>query len=92
MDNTKPTQCKRLLAYLEEHPSGITQFEAISELGILRLASRVSEMRKRGENIEKDTITVKNHYGEKCRIARYKLLRERDNGGSQVDQAERRNV
>ena len=81
MGNTNPTQCERILDYLEQHPGGITQLEAITELGILRLASRVSEMRRRGENIEKDTITVKNHYGEKCRIARYKLLRERDNGG-----------
>jgi hypothetical protein len=80
MGNTNPTQCNRILDYLEKHPDGITQLQAITELGILRLASRVSELRKRGENIEKDTITVKNHYGEKCRIARYRLLKERDNG------------
>lgn len=40
MSNTNPTQCYRLIDYFATHENGITQVEALNELGILRLASR----------------------------------------------------
>lgn len=72
MNNTRPTQCDRLIDYLLNH-DGITQVEALNELGILRLASRISELKNEGYAIEKDMVTVTNRFGEKCNVARYKL-------------------
>lgn len=46
----KPTQNQRILDYIEE-TGGITQLEALKELGVMRLASRISDLRKRGHRI-----------------------------------------
>lgn len=78
MGNTKPTQTKRILDYLQEFGS-ITQLDAIRDLGIMRLASRISELRKQGVPIHAKTETVKNRFGEKTYIKRYSL-KEVDNG------------
>lgn len=77
--NSSPTQCGRILDYLEKHGS-ITQYEALKELSIMRLASRVSEMRKRGYSFSYEWADVVNKYGETCRVKRYRL-RETDEGG-----------
>ncbi len=79
MPNSKPTQTARILAYLEQFGS-ITQLEAIRDLGIMRLASRISEMRKNGIPITDKTETVTNRYGEKTYIKRYSLKPERMKG------------
>lgn len=74
-DNSRPTQCERLVEYMEKHPiNGVTQIDALNELGILRLASRISELRSDGYVIEKEMISVKNKFGEKCFVARYRLV------------------
>ena len=77
-NNKRPTQCDRLYSYMDEHAEGITQFEALKELGILRLASRISEMRSEGFLIAKEMVTVLNQFGEECKVARYRLLGEED--------------
>ena len=68
--HSKPTQCTRIAEYLKQFGS-ITQYEALQDLGIMRLASRISEMRKNGFNIESKTIEVKNRFGETCNIKQY---------------------
>lgn len=73
-DNKRPTQCDRLLCYMSTHPNGVTQVEALNDLGILRLASRISELRNDGCSIQKEMVTVKNRFGENCKIARYRLV------------------
>lgn len=70
----KLTQNERVLAYLEEYGS-ITQLEALSELSVFRLASRISTLRKLGYPITSKMETVKNRFGENCKIKRYSLLR-----------------
>ena len=73
--NSRPTQCERLIEYMQRHPiNGVTQIDALNELGILRLASRISELRSDGYVIEKEMISVKNKFGEKCFVARYRLV------------------
>ena len=62
-NNKRPTQCARLVRYMQDFKS-ITQMEAIQELGIMRLASRISELRKNGYEIEKRMVKGKNRYGE----------------------------
>lgn len=58
------TQCERILKYIDEKGS-ITPFEAFTELGITKLATRVSELRRGGEKIEKRYVTATNRFGEK---------------------------
>lgn len=70
MENKKPTQCERIRKYLKDFGT-ITQLQALSDLGIMRLASRISEMRKDGEAIGDRIVEVKNRYGETCRVKQY---------------------
>ena len=73
MKTKKVTQCDRLLKYLETH-SGITPMDAWNKLGIYRLGARVWDLRhKRKLTITKQMVTVLNRYGEKCRVAQYRL-------------------
>lgn len=69
--NNNPTQAQRVLDYMREYGS-ITQLDALQELGVMRLASRVSELKKRGYNIVGERVAVKNRYGEHCYIKRYR--------------------
>ena len=72
MGNHKPTQCDRVLRYMREFGS-ITQADAIRELGCMRLASRISELRKRGIPIQKETRSGKNRWNETTWYAAYSL-------------------
>lgn len=70
----KPTQNERILDYINRFGS-ITQLDALQDLGVMRLASRISDLRSLGYPIVSEIETVKNRYGEKCHIKRYKLER-----------------
>ena len=69
---SKATQAQRVLSYIDEFGS-ITQFEAFRDLGVMRLASRISDLRKQGYPIQSDVVTVKNRFDENCYIKRYSL-------------------
>lgn len=71
----KPTQNERIISYINQFGS-ITQLEALQDLGVMRLASRISDLRRLGYPIISEIATVKNRYGEKCHIKRYKLAKE----------------
>lgn len=66
------TQCERVLRHLEDFGS-ITSAEAISEYGVYRLASRISDLKKQGVPIEKEMVSGKNRYGEPTSYARYSI-------------------
>lgn len=70
--DSKPTQNERILDYIEEFGS-ITQLEALRDLGVMRLASRISDLRRKGYNIVSKTEAVKNRHEEICYIKRYSL-------------------
>lgn len=72
MSHSRPTQRQRVLDYITEF-GGITPYEAMKDLGIMRLASRVAELKKMGYTIESEYIAVKNRYGETSRVKRYTL-------------------
>lgn len=72
MANSNPTQAQRVLDYMNDF-GGITQFEAFLDLGVLRLASRISELKKDGHPITSKVVAVKNRYGENCYVKRYSL-------------------
>lgn len=66
------TQNEMIINHLREHGS-ITQLEALKEYGCMRLASRISDLRKTGIKIIRLTETSRNRYGQKIRYARYKM-------------------
>lgn len=76
--STKMTQNQRIVDYMQEFGS-ITQLDALRDLGVMRLASRISDLIKQGYPIVSEMETVKNRYGEKCRIKRYRL--DKGSGG-----------
>ena len=71
-EHSKPTQNERILSYIKEFGS-ITQIDALRDLGVMRLASRISDLRKQGFAIISKTEAVKNRYEETCHIKRYSL-------------------
>lgn len=73
MENSKPTQCERIIRHLRDFGS-ITSLEAMQEYGIMRLASRMSEIKKnRLLSFTVEEETGKNRYGEKTHYVRYTL-------------------
>lgn len=71
MKNERPSQVERVLKYLKDFGS-ITQLQALNDLGIMRLASRISEIkRKCGIDIVSEWTKVKNRYGEICDVKCY---------------------
>lgn len=68
------TQCERILDYIAENGS-ITQLDALREFGCMRLASRVSDLKRQGVPIKRTMETSKNRYGEPISYARYTICR-----------------
>lgn len=71
----KETQCDRILRHLKDFGS-ISTLEAITEYGILRLASRINDLKRCGYNIVSTTGRAINRYGEETRFSVYKLIEE----------------
>lgn len=68
----KATQAERVLGYIETFGS-ITQLDALKDLGVMRLASRISDLKKQGYPIKSEIEAVKNRFDETCYIKRYSL-------------------
>lgn len=66
------TQCERILRHLRDFGT-ITSMEAVQEYGIMRLASRINDLRKQGYDIITETATGKNRYDEPTRWAVYRF-------------------
>lgn len=73
---TKSTQRSRIMHHLKANRT-LTSLEALRRYGIMRLSARISELKKRGEPIEKKMICVQNKYGETVRIAEYRLREDK---------------
>ena len=69
----KLKQTERVLRHLRDYGS-LTALEAMSDYGIMHLASRIDELRKDGWPIQTVPVKGKNRYGEKTTYARYVLL------------------
>ena len=70
MQHSNPTQNERILAYIAKNGS-ITQLEALTDCSVMRLASRVSDLRRKGYPIASKMVKVENKYGETCHIKQY---------------------
>ena len=67
-------QCKRILDYLELYGS-ITPLEAMRDLGIMRLAARIFDIRsKLGIEIEDEMVQDINRMGETIHYKKYKKV------------------
>ena len=69
------TQCEKVLEYLQKFGS-ITQLEALADIGCMRLASRISDLRHQGYAIGRRIKTGKNRYGDSVSFAEYYLLED----------------
>ena len=49
----------------------ITPLEAMRDLGIMRLASRIADLKKQGHKIKSEMVSVATRNGGKTHIARY---------------------
>lgn len=76
----RATQAERVLEYIEQFGS-ITQIDALKDLGVMRLASRISDLKNLGYPITSKVEAVKNRYNENCYIKRYSLC-----GGEEHEQ------
>lgn len=74
----KVTQCDRILRHMRDYGS-ISSLEAITEYGILRLASRINDLKRKGYKISSETKKSKNRYDETTHFSVYKLI---ENGGN----------
>ena len=66
------TQKERIRKYLDDFGS-ITPVQAMKDLGVMRLAARISDLEAEGWEIEHERETGENRYGEKTSYARYRL-------------------
>ena len=71
----KSTQCDKVLEYMRTFGS-ITQLQALSDIGCMRLASRISDLRQQGVAIGRRMKTSKNRYGDDVYFAEYYLMEE----------------
>lgn len=71
----KSTQCVKVLEYMKTFGS-ITQLQALQDIGCMRLASRISDLRSQGYPIGRRIKTSKNRYGDSVSFAEYYLIEE----------------
>lgn len=71
------TQSAMILKYLEQFGS-ISPMEAFMDLGITKLATRISEMKAIGYEFHSEYMTNKNRFGKPVRYMRYWLEKRPD--------------
>lgn len=67
------TQCERIIRHLNDY-GYITSRVAMTEYGIYRLASRISDLKKQGYIFDVTFESGKNRYGENTSYAVYRLI------------------
>ena len=72
------TQNQRLIEYLADGKS-ITPLDSWKQLGIMRLASRINELKNMGYPIKKEMVEVQNQFGEGVKVASYSRDYSRSN-------------
>ena len=70
------TQCEVVLDFIKDHGS-ITARQAY-HLGIMRLASRISDLKRAGFDIVSDTVKVKNRDGSFAYVSRYSMRKREE--------------
>lgn len=65
------TQHEQILHYMDLCGS-ITPYDAFRDLGITKLATRISEMKKEGYEFDQEMEKSKNRFGESVHYMRYR--------------------
>jgi len=73
------SQKNRILRHLKDY-GHINPMQAMQEYGVMRLASRISDLKQDGIGIGSKWIHGKNRYGEKTKYKEYFLVGESANG------------
>ena len=71
----KLTQCERIIRHLRDYGT-ITSREAMIEYGIMRLASRINDLKRQGYRISSKIESGKNRYGETTWFSVYRLVEQ----------------
>ncbi|MFR8975277.1 MAG: helix-turn-helix domain-containing protein [Eubacteriales bacterium] len=66
------TQTEKIIEYIQENGS-ITPLDALKEIGCMRLASRMCDIKKMGYAVNKKMETATNRNGERVMYARYTI-------------------
>ena len=66
----KITQNEMVIDYIDEFGE-ITALEGMRDLGIMRLASRIADLKKQGYKIKSEMVAVRTRNGGTTHIARY---------------------
>ena len=66
------TQSMKIIKYMMDFGS-ITPIQAMQDLGVMRLAARISDIEAEGWEIIHERETGRNRYGEKTTYAKYSL-------------------
>ena len=69
---TKLSQKEKVLSHLREIGS-ITPLEAFNDYAIMRLTSRICELKDEGHDIKSELISSKNRFKEKVTFSKYTL-------------------
>lgn len=70
----KLTQKEKVLRHLQE-VGALTPVQAFFDYSIMRLATRIFELKEDGYNIETIMLKSQNKFGEPVRYAQYKLIK-----------------
>nr|DAE70711.1 MAG TPA: helix-turn-helix domain protein [Caudoviricetes sp.] len=65
-----PSQIDRILAVLESGGT-LTALDALEAFGCSRLASRITDLKRKGCPVASRMVTRRNRYGRLCRVAEY---------------------
>ena len=71
----RPTQCDLILKYIRDFGS-ISTWEAMTDLGVARLASRIFDLKNKGYKFRKQRIYTNNRYDKKIYYDRYFLVED----------------
>lgn len=66
------TQNEQIRNHLKQFGS-ITPIEALQEYGIMRLASRISDLKKEGFPIASETVKSMNRFGKPVTFSKYRI-------------------
>ena len=72
----KQTQAQMVWDMLKAHPGGSTAMDALMDLGVMRLAGRINELRNEGHNIVSEIVKVKTRHGV-AHVASYRIVNKR---------------
>ena len=65
-----PSQLDQILAALENGDS-LTALDALEDYSCSRLASRITDLKRKGYPVASRMVTRRNRYGRLCRVAEY---------------------